>query len=62
VGFKEETRLRKKDKRDELIARILDAAACIKKREEQLRRTTLVLRTRLQNALRLTVRFSKIYC
>jgi len=30
---------------DELVARILDAAACIKKREDQLRRTTHGLRT-----------------
>ena len=32
---------------DELLARILDAAACIKKREDQLRRTTRDLRTRV---------------
>jgi len=31
---------------DELLARILDAAACIKKREDQLRRKTHDLRTR----------------
>jgi len=31
---------------DELLARILDAAACIKKREDQLRRKTRDLRTR----------------
>jgi hypothetical protein len=35
------------DTRDELLARILDAAARIKKREDQLRRTTRDLRTRL---------------
>jgi hypothetical protein len=33
--------------RDELLARILDAAARIKKREDQLRRTTRDLRTRV---------------
>ena len=34
-------------KRDELLARILDDAGCIKTREEQLRRTTRDLRTRV---------------
>jgi hypothetical protein len=33
--------------KDELLARILDAAARIKKREDQLRRTTRDLRTRV---------------
>ena len=32
---------------DELLASILDAAACIMKREDQLRRTTRDLRTRV---------------
>jgi hypothetical protein len=32
---------------DELLARILDAAACIEKREDQLRRTTRDLSTRV---------------
>jgi hypothetical protein len=32
---------------DELLARILYAAVCIKKREDQLRRTTRDLRTRV---------------
>ena len=36
---------RKVDAPDELLARILDAAARIKKREDQLRRTTRDLRT-----------------
>ena len=40
---------RKVDTRDDLLARILDAAARIRKREDQLR-------------LRLTVGFSNIYC
>jgi len=34
-------------KRDELLAHILEAAACIKEREDQLRRTTRDLRTRV---------------
>jgi hypothetical protein len=38
---------RKVNTPDELLARILDAAACIKKREDQLRRTTRDLRTRV---------------
>jgi hypothetical protein len=37
----------KVDARDDLLARILDAAACIEKREDQLRRTTRDLRTRV---------------
>jgi hypothetical protein len=37
----------KMDTRDELLARILDAAARIKKREDQIRRTTRDLRTRV---------------
>jgi hypothetical protein len=36
----------KADIPDELLAGILDAAGCIKKRQDQLRRTTRVLRTR----------------
>ena len=38
---------RKVNTRDELLARILDAAACIKKREDQLRQTTRDLRKRV---------------
>jgi hypothetical protein len=38
---------RKVDTRDELLARILNAAARIKKREDQLRRTTRDLCTRV---------------
>jgi hypothetical protein len=47
----------KVDTRDELLARILDAAARIKKREDNLRRKTRDLRTELQSALRLTTGF-----
>ena len=39
------------DTPDELLARILDAAGCIKKREDQLRRTTRDLRTRVANCI-----------
>ena len=39
------------DTTDELLARILDAAACIKKREDQLRRKTHDVRPELQSAL-----------
>jgi len=35
------------DTQHELLARILNAAACVKKREDQLRRTTDDLRTRV---------------
>ena len=52
----------KVDTQDELLARILDAAACIKKRENQLRRKNAILAHGLQSALRLTVGFSNIYC
>jgi phage gpG-like protein len=38
---------RKVDTQDELLARIFDAAARIKKREDQLRRTSRKLRTRV---------------
>jgi len=38
---------RKQDTLDELLARIRDAAACIRKREDQLRRTTRDFRTRV---------------
>jgi len=37
----------KVDTPDESLARILDAAGCIKKREDQLRRTICDLRTRV---------------
>jgi hypothetical protein len=33
-------------KRQEFLARIFDAAACVKRREDQLRRTTRDIRTR----------------
>jgi len=43
--MKSEVYKRKVDTRDELLARILDASAGIKNREDQLRRTTRDLRT-----------------
>ena len=47
MGFDEERSLQKKGGyTDELLAHILDAAARIKKSEDQLRRTTRDLRTR----------------
>jgi hypothetical protein len=45
--MKSEVYKRKVDTRDELLARSLDAAARIKKREDQLRRTTRDLCTRV---------------
>jgi hypothetical protein len=46
----------KADTRGELLARVLNAAAaCVEEHEDQLRRTTRDLRTRVQSALRLTV-------
>ena len=65
------------DTRDELLARILDAAVRIKKREDQRRRTTRDLRTQiakdnevdggicqhlLLRIMKLTVGFANIYC
>jgi hypothetical protein len=38
---------RKADKRGELLDRVFDDAACIKKREDQLRRTTRDLNARV---------------
>jgi hypothetical protein len=45
--MKREVYKRKVGTREELLARILDAAVRIKKREDQLRRTTRDLRTRV---------------
>jgi hypothetical protein len=45
VGLGDERSLRNMDARDELLARILDAADRIKKREDQLRRATRDLLT-----------------
>jgi hypothetical protein len=48
VGMKNEFYRRKVDAADELLASILDVAGCIKKREDQLRRTARDLRTRVE--------------
>jgi hypothetical protein len=45
--MKGEVHTRNVDTRDKLLARILDAAAGIKNREDQLRSTTRELRTRV---------------
>jgi hypothetical protein len=45
-----------------LLARNLDPAAHIKKREDQVRRKTRDLRTRVAKALKMTVKFLNIYC
>jgi hypothetical protein len=47
VGLNSEVHKRNVDTPEELLAGILDAAACIKEREDQLRRTTRDLRTRV---------------
>ena len=60
--MKSEVYWRKLDTRKELHARILDASARVKKREDELRRTIRDLRTRDESALRLTVGFSNILC
>jgi hypothetical protein len=52
---------RKMDTRKELLARILAAAACIKKRENQLRRTTHHLSTRAAVLIGADSGFSNLY-
>jgi hypothetical protein len=49
--MKSEAYNRKVDARDELLARILDAASSIKEREDQLRRKTRDLRTRVAKCI-----------
>jgi hypothetical protein len=49
--MKSEVYQRKVDTREELLARILDASARIKKREDQLRRTTHDLGTRVAKGI-----------
>jgi hypothetical protein len=50
------------DTTDELLGRSLDAAACIKGREDQLGRTTRDLHTRVAKCVQVDVGFSNIYC
>jgi len=47
--MKREVDKRNVDARDDLLVRILDAAGCINEREDQLRRTTCDLHTRVAN-------------
>jgi hypothetical protein len=49
-------------KRDELLARILDVAARIKKREDQLNERHAICPHDLQSALKLKMGYSNIYC
>ena len=49
--MKSEVSKRKVDTRDELLTRILDVAAGTKKREDQLRRTTRDIRTRVAKVI-----------
>ena len=59
--MKTEVYIRKVDTGDELLVRILVAAARIKTREDQLRRTTRDFACELQSARGLMVGFSHIY-
>jgi len=45
--MKSEGHRRKEDTRDQLLARIRNAAVCVRKREDELRRTTCDLSTRV---------------
>jgi len=54
--MKSEVYERKFDTRGELLGRILDAAARITKREDQLRRTTRDLRTRVSLCIEVDAR------
>jgi hypothetical protein len=53
---------RKMDAQDELLARILNAAARIKKREGNSHEQHAIFAQDLQSELWLTVGFSNIYC
>jgi hypothetical protein len=59
--MKREIYIRKVDTRDELLVRILFAAARKKTREDQNRRTTRDFACDLQSAMGLMVGFSQIY-
>jgi len=62
VALDEERRIEKKvDARDFLLARILDAAACIKKRENQLKHHAILAHVST-SVLKLMMGFSNIYC
>jgi hypothetical protein len=59
--IKGEVRKRKVDTLDALLARILDAAARTRKRDDQLEQHAIFAHE-LQNALRFMVEFTSIYC
>ena len=52
----------KVDTPDELLARILNAAACVKKREDQLRRTTRDIHTPVAKCTEVDGRIFEFYC
>ena len=63
VGLDEKRSLQKKvDTLDELLSRILDAAARIKKCQEQLRLTTRDLRSQVEDYTEVELGFPNIYC
>ena len=59
--MKSEVYRKKVDTRDELLVNILDVIACIKERQDALRRKHAMSSHELQSALMLTVEFSNIY-
>ena len=62
VALDGERRVGKKvDARDVLLARILDAAACIKKHEDQLKHHAILAHV-LTSVLKLMMGFFNIYC
>jgi hypothetical protein len=60
--MKSEVYKRKVDTRDELLARILDAAAGINKSEDQLRQITRGLRTRVAKCAEVGCGIFEVYC
>ena len=60
--MKSEVCTRNVDTRDGLLTRSLNAAARVKKGEDELRRKTRELAHDLQSALSLTLGYSKSYC
>ena len=50
------------DTRDELLARIFDAAALVNKREDNSDEKYVIFAHELQSALKLTVWFTNSYC
>jgi len=59
---KSEAYKKKVDTLDELLSRILDAAARIKKCQEQLRLTTRDLRSQVEDYTEVELGFPNIYC